>query len=143
MLFRAPVQHVKSGKISRKNSYLAVVMRHYPRYTPKELIDEYIPALAPDLELFREFKETERITGDHNLAFETVKYQERFDLTEEGWAALESVAKIAQTKSVYLICQCNHDLRCHCDLLLIAARARFNAPISQLPFSYPVFAGRV
>ncbi len=143
MLFRAPVSYVKSGRVTRKSSYLAVVMRHYPRYTPKELVDTYLPSLAPDPVLFKEFKSTEKSTGDHNQAFAAVDYEQRFTLSEGGWADLEKLATLAQTKSVYLLCQCGYEQRCHCDLLLIAARERFKAPVSQIPFSYPKFSNRL
>jgi uncharacterized protein YeaO (DUF488 family) len=143
MLLRAPVALLKSGGISRRAATIIVAMRFYPRYTPKELCDEYIRALAPDAALFEEFKALDRQLKDHNLAFERVRYEERFELSPQGLDELARIAAIAKAKDVYLVCQCTHDQRCHCDLLLLTARARFGAPVAQLPFAYPVFEARL
>jgi uncharacterized protein YeaO (DUF488 family) len=143
MLFRAPVALVKSGMISKREAHLVVAMRHYPRYTPKALIDEYARELAPEAELFKEFKEKDRELKDHNAAFDHVDYERRFSLGDDGLATLERLSTQARSKDVYLLCQCTHEEKCHCDLLLLTARARFGALVSQIPFHYPTYAAKL
>jgi uncharacterized protein YeaO (DUF488 family) len=143
MLLRAPVAALKAGQISKRHAHVVVAMRHYPRFTPKELVHEYVRALAPEATLFSEFKALDRSLKEHNLAFAAVRYEERFQLAPEGVAQLQRLAAQAATKDVYLICQCDHEQRCHCDLLLLLAQAREGAAVAQLPFEYPIFAARI
>jgi uncharacterized protein YeaO (DUF488 family) len=143
MLYRAPVAHLKSGVLTHRHGHLIVAMRFYPRYTPKELIDEYQRALAPDEHLFAEFKATDWELKDHNRAFDLVRYEDRFHLSPDGMKELARVARLAETKDVYLLCQCTHDQKCHCDLLLLTAQAKFGAAISQIPFRYPKYEKRL
>ncbi len=142
-LYRGPISLVKSGQISRRHGHLIVAMRFYPRYTPKALIDEYVRDLAPAEDLFAEFKAKDRELKDHDAAFDLVRYEERFALTAAGDQELARVAELATKRDVYLICQCTHDQKCHCDLLLMTAKHRHGAPISQLPFRYPTYEARL
>ncbi len=143
MLYRAPVREVKLGRVSRRYGRVVVVMRHYPRFLPKENVDEYCRSLAPELALFTEFKARERALGDHDRAFAEVNYPARFDLVPAGWVDLERLAHESRQRSVYLICQCELDQRCHADLLLLAARRRFGAETPALRFEYPEFEARL
>lgn len=143
MLYRAPVQEVKSGRISRRYGYLVVVMQYYPRFLPKTAIDEYVRALAPDRELFTEFKAKDRKLSDHDKAFAEVRYEERFRLTEEGEEELGRLSEMAKGRDVFLLCQCASLEHCHADLLLLAARYWFGAAIQHVRVSYPVFEARV
>jgi uncharacterized protein YeaO (DUF488 family) len=143
MLLRAPVQALKSGRVQRRAGHIVIAMRHYPRYTPKELSDEYVQALAPDATLFDEFKATERAVRDHDQAFDDVRYEARFALSPKGLEELARLAELARRKDVYLICQCDHEQKCHTDLVLMTARARFDAPIGMLPHAYPTYAERL
>lgn len=142
-LYRAPVALIKSEKISRRHGHLIVAMRFYPRYLAKEKVDEYQRVLAPEEGLFAEFKAKDRELKDHDAAFDLVRYEERFDLTPEGDAELARAAELATKRDVYLICQCTHDQKCHCDLLLLMARELRGAPVSQIPFRYPAFEKRL
>ncbi len=142
MLYRAPVAEVKAGRVNRRYGYLAIVMQYYPRFLGKELTDAYLKSLAPDKSLFTEFKALE-LASDHDAAFEAVKYQSRFEITPAGWKDLEALAGISSARDVFLICQCNLDQRCHADLLLLAAQARFNARIPTLRKAYPEFSARL
>lgn len=143
LIYRAPVALLKSGTVSKRSGYVAVVMRHYPRFLKKEAVDEYLRVLAPAAGLFAEFKALERKLGDHNAAFAAVRYEDRFGLTPEGADALGRLCALAKTRDVHLICQCGFDQRCHGDLLLLTARLAFGALTSQLPFTYPEYAARV
>src|SRR4051794_2510162 len=104
MLRRFSVQDVKSGRVSRKTAYLAVVMRFYPRFVKKELIDEYIHALAPPAGLFADFKKKDRALANHNSAFYLVHYEARFDLTKEGLKRLAELSHLSSERDVALIC---------------------------------------
>lgn len=89
------------------------------------------------------FKETERALKDQNAAFEKVRYEERFEVSPEGLAHLERLSDKARARDVYLVCQCDFEQRCHGDLLLLTARHRFKALVSQIPFTYPTYEGRL
>jgi uncharacterized protein YeaO (DUF488 family) len=143
LLYRAPVALVKSGAVTRRGGHLAVVMRHYPRYLKKEMVDEYVRALAPAEDLFAEFKAKERADGDHNAAFAAVGYEGRFALSAEGLAELGRLCEVAKGRDVQLICQCGFEQRCHVDLLLLTARSKFGALTAPLPFRYPEYEERL
>jgi uncharacterized protein YeaO (DUF488 family) len=143
MLRRASVSDVENGRVSREKSYLIVVMRFYPRFLKRDLVDEYVRALAPPAELFTEFKAKDRKLANHNQAFYLVKYEDRFDLSAEGRERLLEVVNLGKERDVVLICQCRDFDRCHCDLLLLWARERFSARVSGLIFDYPDFSRRL
>jgi uncharacterized protein YeaO (DUF488 family) len=134
---------VQNGKMNREGRYLAVVMRFYPRFLKKERVDVYIRALAPPGELFAGFKALARKIGNHNSAFYQVRYEERFDLGEEGRRRLSELSEMAREQEVVLVCQCADFDRCHCDLLLLWAREKFQAPVTGLIFDYPIFTKRL
>ncbi len=143
MLFRAGVQDVKTGAVTRRRGYLAVVMQFYPRFLSKQLVDEYARALAPERGLFGEFKALDRSGGDHDAAFAQVDYENRFALTPAGWQDLERLSGASRERDVYLICQCPLHQKCHADLLLLGARYFFQASIPQPRISYPLFEARL
>lgn len=120
-----------------------MVMQYYPRFLGKELGAEYLRVLAPDRELFKEFKEREKQLGDHDRAFLEVRYEERFQLSKEGLAQLKGLSDRARAEDVFLLCQCPVNQRCHADLLLLIARQCFQAPTQSLWHRYPVFESRV
>lgn len=143
MLYRAAVQDVKSGRISRRYGHLVVVMQHYPRFLRSELVDEYLRELAPERGLFSEFKAKDRELKDHEVAFDQVSYEKRFWLSPKGWEELERLSGMARERDIFLICQCRPLERCHGDLLLLAARQRFGA-LTQFPRkAYPEFERRL
>src|SRR4051812_13971517 len=137
MLFRAPVRELKRGRIARRRSYTVVVTQHYPRGLGKELVDEYRRSLAPERALFVEFKALDRELGDHDRAFETVRYEERFTIGAEGASDLKRLGELARERDVILFCQCLAPERCHADLLLLMARHWFASPTSIVRVRYP------
>ena len=143
MLRRASVMDVKEGRVTRDPSLVVVVMRFYPRFLRKELVDEYDRALAPPAELFAEFKKKDRELKNHNSAFYLVEYEKRFDLSAKGRENLAQLSELSRTQDVVLICQCRDFDRCHCDLLLIWAWERFGAEVKGLIFDYPDFRARL
>jgi uncharacterized protein YeaO (DUF488 family) len=143
MLYRAPVKALTSGTLSRRYSYTVVVMQYYPRYLKKEMVDEYLHDLAPPRELFTEFKKRDRETKNHDLAFQEVRYEERFVISDEGRAQLERLSQLSQERDVFLLCQCLANERCHADLLLLMARHWFKAKTQILRVSYPIFEKRL
>lgn len=143
MLFRAPIRELKSGRIARRRSHTVVVMQHYPRGLSKELVDEYVHALAPERELFDEFKTKDRELKDHDAAFELVRYEERFALSAEGVEHLRRLSALAVERDVLLFCQCLAPERCHADLLLLMARHWFRGNTATVRIKYPTFEERL
>src|SRR5437868_3153616 len=138
MLKKACIADLRSGALSKAHGYIAVPMCHYPRGVAKKIIDEYVKALAPDKKLLGDFHaERERLGGNHNAAFLSCKYQQRFTLSSEGIATLERLAELSRTRDVFLVCQCALDQRCHRELLLIMAKKWWAAPTELRTFSYP------
>lgn len=143
MLFRAPVRELKSGRIARRRSYTVVVMQHYPRGLGKELVDEYRHSLAPEKALFDEFKTLDRELGEHDTAFEKVRYEARFGLREEGLLDLRRLSELARERDVILFCQCLAPEKCHADLLLLMANHLCGAPTATVRIQYPIFQSRL
>lgn len=143
MLYRASTKDVKDGRVNRRYGYIAVVMQHYPRFLAKDLMDEYVHALAPDRKLFSDFKAKDRELKNHDLAFDTVDYEARFELSAEGMGHLERLSALAIDRDVFLVCQCQSLERCHGDLLLLQARTFFNAKIQRPRLRYPTFETRL
>lgn len=143
MLRRASVWDIENGRVDRDQFYLAVAMRFYPRFLKREKVDEYVRALAPPSELFTEFKAKQRKSANHNSTFYLVNYEQRFDLSDKGVEQLAELSKLGRERDVALVCQCRDFDRCHCDLLLLWARHRFEVEVSGLIFEYPVFQKRL
>lgn len=143
MLYRASVSDIKTGRVSKRYGYLAVVMQYYPRFVKKELIDEYLHDLAPDRELFTEFKEKDRALKDHDRAFREVRYEERFTVGASGADQLKRLSGLAKERDVYLLCQCGPLEHCHADLLLLLARHWFGARTQTVRVKYPAFEKRI
>ena len=143
MLYRAPAQFLKGGQIARRYAHTVVVMRYYPRFVPKTLVDEYARELAPAKDLFADFKASDRQLKDHDRAFESVSYEDRFTPDPDAPESLERLSLLSRGRDVFLICQCLPLQRCHADLLLLLARHWFNADTQQLRVRYPVFTERI
>ena len=142
MLRQASVGELKKGEVSRERGYIVLAMRRYPRGVSKTLRDEYVAALGPPAELLDELHALKK-SHSHNDAFAAARYEERFELTEPGIEALERLAELSRSRDVYLICQCKPDERCHRELLLLLAQARFRAQIAPLRFAYATYEARV
>lgn len=143
MLRQASVAELKKGTVSRKGGHVVIAMRTYPRQVTKLERDEYIVDLSPEPALFREFKECERRTGDHDAAFAEVRYEQRFALGSTALSELARMSKLAAERDVYLICQCARGARCHRELLLLAARHAFDADAEPPLNAYPEFTARL
>lgn len=144
MLKKGCVDDIKSGALTKSDGHIVLPMCHYPRGLSKRLIDEYVKALAPDKKLLDDFHaERERLDGNHNAAFLSCRYQDRFALTLTGVAELERLAQLSVDENVYFVCQCRLDQRCHRELLLIMARKWWGAKTELRSFSYPEFEHRL
>jgi uncharacterized protein YeaO (DUF488 family) len=143
MLRRASVSDVKCGAVSLKDGHLAVTMRLYPRFLPRALISEYVPSLAPAADLFADYRERKKQSGDQNASFEGARYQERFELGETALEELARLSERATHEDVFLICQCDRRELCHVDLMLLLAEHRFEATIGELADSYDEFRARL
>jgi uncharacterized protein YeaO (DUF488 family) len=142
MLRQASVGDLFSGRIQRKDGYIAVVMKHYPRGLRRELRDEYVRILSPPFLLFREFRRYKLSLVDHDEAFEACDYEDHFWIEEEGFDDLKRLAKLSRAQDVYLVCQCNVGERCHRELLMMLAQKLYGAE-TELFNSYPKFKKRL
>lgn len=142
MLTQASVAQLRSGEVSRKDGYIVVAMCFYPRGLKKDLMDEYRANLAPDRELFAEWKKFEAQSG-HEQAFVLSHYEERFKLSAEGMESLRRLTDTSKKQKVYFVCQCQVGERCHREILLLIARKHFQAAIGPLHNEYPVFQSRL
>src|SRR5579862_2820927 len=144
MLKKGSVSDLRSGAVARDSSYVVVAMNHYPRGISKKLIDEYIHVLAPSKELLDDFHAMkEKLHGNHNAAFQAVKYQQRFTLSAEAIGHLRRLAELSATKDVTILCQCASDQRCHREMLLLVAQKWYGAKTELRKFSYPEFERRI
>jgi uncharacterized protein YeaO (DUF488 family) len=143
MLLRASISEIKNGIVTKKDGYLVVTMRMYPRFLSKSLIDGYKQALSPQKELFERYREIKKQIGDQNEAFELSHYQQKFALEQAGLQELRELVKVSENQNVYLICQCETNERCHVDLILLIAKKELGAKIGELPFEYFVFCANL
>ena len=143
MLKQASISEVNQGQLSKADGYLVIVTRYYPRFLPNGMVDEYTSDLAPAKALFNEFKLSGKKLRDHDLAFEKVKYQEKFTLTAKGLEALKRLAELSKATDVYLLCYCQRDQCCHRELLLMMAENFFKAKVDKLSRPYEVFQQRL
>ncbi|MBI3542899.1 MAG: DUF488 family protein [Deltaproteobacteria bacterium] len=144
MLRQASVSDLIMDRVSRgKKSHVVIAMRRYPRFINRELRDEYLPSLASDHELFEDWLATKRRTGDHDGAFAKVKFEDRFELGEEGLENLERLSRLSRGKDVYVVCQCARGQRCHREMVLLLAHERFGAPIEPVANAYPRFVRKL
>lgn len=139
MLKRASVAQVKSGEITKSDGHLVVAMRVYPRFLPRDRVDEYSKVLAPQADLFARYRKLKTGGRDQNDAFRTAGYEREFRLTQEGLIELERLTEVSRARDVFLICQCAQDEMCHVDLMLLIAERRFGARIGRLALSYAGF----
>ncbi|MEZ0392079.1 MAG: DUF488 family protein [Pseudobdellovibrionaceae bacterium] len=142
MLKQASIRQIQKSELTREQGYLVATMAFYPRGLKKELLDEYRAELAPDRELFKEFKEQQAKVG-HEAAFEKSRYEERFHLGRRATETLKNLARMSQTQDVYLACQCEIGERCHREILLLIAEKEFGAKVDPLFHTYPVFEKRL
>lgn len=144
MLKKGTVAQVRSGELTREMGHIVLPMCRYPRGLKKLLIDEYVKALAPIQELLDEFHaERERLDGNHNAAFLSCHYQQKFSIPHSGVEALQRLVELARDKDVFLVCQCDLDQRCHRELLLLCAKRWWHTPTELRKFSYPLFEARL
>jgi uncharacterized protein YeaO (DUF488 family) len=115
------LKDITAGKVSRRDGYLVVVTRYYPRFLRRDLIDEYVAELAPSKELLKDYKEAEHAVG-HDAAFAKVNYVKRFKLSPKGFEELTRLKKLSAKKPVYLFCHCEPGQFCHRDILISLAK---------------------
>lgn len=142
MLRQASIGQIHRGELTKRDGYLVAAMRFYPRGLKRELLDEYRSDLAPDLELFRDFKKHQKAAG-HEEAFNASRYEERFSLRRSAFEHLRVLADAAKSADVFLACQCEVRERCHREMLLLIARERFAASTAPLSHAYPILAERL
>jgi uncharacterized protein (DUF488 family) len=142
VLTQGSVDQVRKQEIPRVGSHIVIAMCFYPRQIKKEWRDDSITALGPDRTLFNEWKSWERQVG-HEAAFAKVNYEARFTPTPIALYQLKKLAEISLEKNVFLICQCQVGERCHREMLMLCAREKYGAAISEVFNQYPVFSTRI
>lgn len=142
MLKQASIQQVWAQEIPRQNSVIVIAMCFYPRGVKKEWRDDYKKELAPDRELFREWKEAEKLHG-HVEAFVHSKYEERFQLSWLGEQYLKYYCNESRTKDVYLVCQCKLGEKCHREMLMLHGKIKYAAEIDKVFNDYAVYLARI
>jgi uncharacterized protein YeaO (DUF488 family) len=142
MLKQASIRQIQKMELTRQQGYLVATMCFYPRGLRKELLDEYRSDLAPDRDLFKDFKKLQAEVG-HEQAFEKSDYENRFSLSRRATEHLKELVKLSKNQDVYLACQCELGERCHREILLLIAQKEFNAEISEVFHSYPHFLNRI
>lgn len=142
MLRQASIKQLRMGSFSREQAYVAICMCFHPRNLRSEMRDEYLPRLAPDRALFREWKEREKAVG-HESAFAAVNYEERFQLSRDALEDLHRLALKSVEQDVFLVCQCASGQRCHRELLLLVARAAWDTKLGHVYHRYECFEARI
>lgn len=142
MIKQASVKAIRDGEITRENGYVVIAMCFYPRGLRKDLRDEYRGDLAPDRQLFKEWKYFSNKFG-HEEAFAKSDYERRFKLGEEARYHLRELAEKSQEKDIYLVCECKVGERCHRELIMLDAKRNFDAKIDKVHHDYPVYLERI
>ncbi len=137
MLKQASIAQIRRQEITREDGYIVIAMCLYPRGLKREWRDEFLPQLAPSRDLLADFKSFEKTVG-HDEAFVRSNYYSRFQLGESGGHDLRHVSDLSRTRDVYLVCQCEMGERCHREILLLMARARFGVEIGAVYHDYPL-----
>lgn len=143
MLKQASVSDLISERVTNEKDWVFITMRRYPRFVNKRLRDEYLSCLSPQRELFEDWISAKRRHHDHDGAFRRARFEERFDLEDEGFEQLERLCKLATKEDVYLVCQCHPGLRCHREMVLILAKKLFKAKAEAPKNEYAVFEKRI
>lgn len=142
MLKQASIEQIRRQEIPRANSHLVIAMAYHPRGIKKEWRDDYRGELAPDRELFKDWKEHEQKYG-HAEAFARSNYEERFTPSPLALFHLQEYIRLAEEKDVYLICQCQMGERCHREMLLLIARKKYGAKTDKIFHDYPTLEKRI
>src|SRR3954464_5762206 len=127
MLKQASVSDLITDRVSREKSYIVITMRRYPRFVNRKLRDEYLTCMSPEPGLFENWLSAKRRYQNHDGAFGKSRFEERFDLGDDGLEHLARISAMAAKRDVYLVCQCHSGMRCHREFLLILARRLFKA----------------
>lgn len=142
MLKQASIQQVWAQEIPRNNSVIVIAMCFYPRGVKKEWRDDYKKELAPDRELFREWKDAEKIYG-HTAAFVHSRYEERFQLSWLGEQYLNYYSSESRARDVYLVCQCKLGEKCHREMLMLHGKHKYGAEIDKIFNDYAIYLSRI
>lgn|GEM_PF-720551 len=142
MLRQASVSDLITDRVNRDKGYIVITMRRYPRFVARELRDEYLHTMSPDVKLHEAWLGAKRRNHDHNGAFARVQYEHHFTVSDPGWADLQRLCRKARQRTVYLVCQCRVGDRCHREMLLLLARELFKIPAEEPKNDYPEFRKR-
>lgn len=143
MLRQATVSDLIRDRVSPEKAYVVITMRRYPRFINRRLRDEYLACMSPEKELFEDWLGAKRKHDDHNGAFARSKFEQRFEIGEDGLEHLARLSAMAVDRDVYLVCQCAEGLRCHREMILLTAKKLFGAKTEKLKNAYPIYERRL
>lgn len=142
MLKQASVQQVWAQELPRENSVIVICMCFYPRGVKKEWRDDYKKELAPERDLFREWKDAEKEFG-HAEAFVKSRYEERFQLSWLGEQYLKYYCVESKAKDIYFVCQCKVGEKCHREMLMLHGQLKYGANIDKIFNDYSIYTSRI
>jgi uncharacterized protein YeaO (DUF488 family) len=142
VLKQASVPEIFHRKITRRDGYIVIAMRFYPRGLRKALRNEYISDLAPSRSLFNKWRKL-RERYSHSEAIKEAEYEKKFSLTPNGLTQLKRLSELSKKRDVFLVCQCPLGERCHRELLLIAAHELFGAKVGRVYNKYSKYVRRL
>ena len=90
-----------------EDGYRVLVTRYWPRGVAKELVDEYVIALAPSRGLLQSYR-----AGD--ITWEAFRERYLDEMRgEDQQAEIHRLAKLARSQKTTLLCVCDERERCH------------------------------
>lgn len=108
---------------SEDDGYRVLSTCYWPRGVPKSRVDEYTTTIAPSRELLREFKH-EGLSWEEYVP----RYLDEMQVPE-AVTTIARFAKLAESKTITLMCICEDERRCHRSLLKgIVMQASQGAP---------------
>ena len=143
MLKQGTIQEVNDHVVEKRHGHLVITTRYYPRFFPRNLVDDYTCELAPTKSLLKEFKNLEKKLHDHNKAFAKMNYEKKFNLSEKAYQLLKHYSELSKKQDVYLLCYCKMGECCHRELLLLMAKKFFKIKIDKIFQPYKIFKKRL
>jgi uncharacterized protein YeaO (DUF488 family) len=85
--------------------------RYWPRGVARDVIDEYLPVLAPSAALLHAYRQGQ-------LDWDRFRHQYLYEMSHEGpRAVIHRLAKVARAEAITVMCVCADEGHCHRTLL--------------------------
>lgn len=99
--------------------------------------------MSPEKKLFEDWLSAKRRYQNHDGAFSKSRFEQRFDVSDEGLEELARLSELAKKRDVFLVCQCHSGHKCHREFLLLLARKLYKAKAEKPKHDYPAFEKRI